>query len=79
MLDSTVILQDVEELLNEHFGHLQTLWQQQEAQQTALPAIPVTQSAPLPPSHTTANPVADFVSNVIMLLMFSALEKRLSA
>lgn len=78
MLDSTAILQDVEELLNDHFGQLQTTWQQQEAQQTALPAIPATQSTSIPPSHATTTPITDFVTNVIMLLMFSALEKRLS-
>ncbi len=79
MLDSTVILQDVEELLNEHFGQLQMTWSQQADQQATFATTPATQSNPIPLSNSPVNPVTDFVTNVIMLLMFSALEKRLSA
>jgi hypothetical protein len=73
VLDSTVILQDVETLLDDHFGHLQAVWQQHNQQTHTMtpPAQSITAIAP------PANPIADFVTNVIMLLMFSALEKRL--
>ncbi len=74
MLDSTVILQDVEELLNDHFSHLQVVWQQQN-QQTHRAMAPTTH--PTTAITPTANSVTEFVTNVIMLIMFSALEKRL--
>ena len=76
MLDSTVILQDVEALLDDHFGHFQAAQQAQaefDAQnQTSAPSPT---SGAIPPA---ANPVADFVTNVVMLFMFSALEERLA-
>lgn len=82
MLDSAVILRDVEELLNDHFGHLQAAWHaqaefdRQAAAATPLPSSPAISSATAITPAT--NPVADFVTNVFMLFMFSVLEERIA-
>lgn len=68
MLDATVVLQDVEALLETHFSAIQATWQ---TQATAEPTPETT-------LEQTANPIADFVTNLFMVFMFSELETRLA-
>ncbi|MEZ4675024.1 MAG: hypothetical protein R2932_12355 [Caldilineaceae bacterium] len=75
MLDSTVILQDVEELLTDHFGQLQATWQTQAARERQSPII-----TPPPPAKPlmapAANPITDLVASVFVLFLVSVLEER---
>lgn len=82
MLDSTVVLQDIEALLDDHFAHLQAARQAQaefdaQARHTPPPS-PTPQPTAMGAIAPAANPVADFVTSVFMLFMFSVLEERLA-
>jgi hypothetical protein len=86
VLDATLILQDVEELLDEHFGQLRTAWQAQQPSAPAMPP-PAVEVTPAPtarltqpaPSAPPTNPVTNLLTGLVMLVMFSVLDKRLSS
>ena len=82
MLDATLVLQDVEELLDVHYTELRTQMQRQvRVYETAPTQQPVTrQPTPQPPavSQKSNNSLNELVANVFVLLMLSVLNKGLS-
>lgn len=87
MLDATLVLQDVEELLDVHYTELRTQMQRQVRVYQTTPQQPVAQPsairqpAPQPPAapQKSHNPLNELVANVFVLLMLSVLNHGLSS
>ena len=87
MLDATLVLQDVEELLDVHYTELRTQMQRQVRVYETTPQPPVAQPsavrppAPQPPAapQKSHNSLNELVANVFVLLMLSVLNNGLSS
>ena len=87
MLDATLVLQDVEELLDAHYTELRTQMQRQvrvyesapqpSASQPPATRQPAPQPAAAPPKSNNA--LNELVANVFVLLMLSVLNNGLSS
>lgn len=86
MLDATLVLQDVEELLDAHYTELRAQMQRQVRVYQSTPQPPVSQApatrqpAPQPPvaPQKGNNSLNELVANVFVLLMLSVLNNGLS-
>lgn len=91
MLDAKLVVEDVEELLNEHFVQLCAQGRKQleprvRVYNTPPPPAPAPQpivrqqsaSKPLP-ARTTGTPFSEVVANIFVLLMLSVLNQGLSS
>ena len=87
MLDATLVLQDVEDLLDTHYTELRAQMQRQVRVYESTPQPPVSQSsatrqpAPQPPAapQKSNNSLNELVANVFVLLMLSVLNNGLSS
>lgn len=87
MLDATLVLQDVEELLAVHYTELRNQMQRQVRVYETAPQPPVAQPpaarrpAPQPPAalQKRNNSLNELVANVFVLLMLSVLNNGLSS
>lgn len=86
MLDATLVLQDVEELLDVHYTELRTRMQRQVRVYETTPPSPVVQQpvtrqqAPQSPAAPQkSNSLNELVANIFVLLMLSVLNNGLSS